>query len=75
MTYLEKYKAAIKIDKELLTPQEAARAEKVLDPWCRNCPGDIFTGAPVARADCHQKITCRDCWNQDIPTCSTHIGG
>ena len=70
MTYLEKLRMAIKVDREILSAQRADMLEcyisETLIRCC--CPGSHFPGAPRPSDDCICPFDggCRDCWNQEI---------
>lgn len=62
MTYREKYRAAIKLDTEILSPAEVDRFRKKMDHFeYSSCPCDFFDSAPGCPGVCE----CIDCWNQE----------
>ena len=64
MTYIEKLKQAIKMDKELL-PDSSELIEKTIEMIIENsCPRDFFKDAPDQDLEC-MKRTCADCWNSE----------
>lgn len=71
MTYLEKLMSAVKVDDELLTPQEAKQLRRALSEfftrnfrhnWCRM---DFSDGASQSPKRCLFRYDCFWCWNQE----------
>lgn len=70
MTYLEKLRMAIKVDREILSVEKAEMVALQINKCLKvvYCPGDYFPGAPRPSDDCVCPFegSCNDCWNQEI---------
>lgn len=74
MTYLEKLKAAVKVDNELLAPDKVELLRRELDMFfsqrCQyRCPGQYFDKAPKYWNGCNFYFdyeNCEKCWNKEV---------
>lgn len=72
MTYYEKLRSAIKIDRELLDEAGVERLEVRIEAYltCNCCPGCFFPGAPAPDVDDDYKCpvggSCSECWKQEV---------
>ncbi|MDY2985906.1 MAG: hypothetical protein SOR75_11355 [Synergistes jonesii] len=68
MTYLEKVMQRIKLDKELLTEEQAEKLKEEMQPviGANFCPGDFIIGGPMQmNHTCPKSIHCWICWHQE----------
>ena len=68
MTYLEKVMQAVKLDKELLTEEQADQLKETFQPAIGTnfCPGDFIIGGPMqVKNTCPNSIHCWCCWTQE----------
>lgn len=72
MTYIDAAMRGIRIDEELLAPEERERLKEIIRELLiiSSCPGEIWRGAPCRSAArgaglCTIAQSCDDCWEMD----------
>lgn len=69
MTYFEKLRSVIKINRELVNEPCIRRLESRIYDWITcDCPGNYFPGAPMPDDEgrCSLENACEKCWNQEV---------
>lgn len=65
MTYIEKLKQAIKVDKELI-PSGTEMVEKLIGIIIvQSCPRDFFIGGPDCDGEYCKRKKCWGCWGSE----------